>query len=59
MKALQCSQPIFKICDPGLAIDINTDSSIKGVGVEVKQKDQRGNSKSLACFSKKTEWNTK
>ncbi|KAK7871567.1 hypothetical protein R5R35_010364 [Gryllus longicercus] len=53
IKALLCSEPILKIFDPELPIHIYTDASIKGIGAELKQKDNNGDSKPVAYFSKK------
>lgn len=53
IKALLCSEPILKIFDPDLPINIYTDASIKGVGAVLKQDDKDGNSKPVAYFSKK------
>lgn len=53
IKTLLCTEPILKIFDPELPIDIYTDASIKGVGAVLKQNDENGYSKPVAYFSKK------
>lgn len=53
IKALLCSEPILKIFDPELPINIYTDASIKGLGAVLKQEDDNGNNKPVAYFSKK------
>lgn len=53
IKALMCSEPVLKIFDPEVPIDIYTDASIKGVGAVLKQNDENGNNKPVAYFSKK------
>lgn len=53
IKALLCSEPLLKIFDPDLPINIYTDASIKGVGAVLKQTEKNGDSKPVAYFSKK------
>ena len=53
IKTLLCSEPVLKIFDPDLPIEIYTDASIKGVGAVLKQKDKDGNSRPVSYFSKK------
>lgn len=53
IKTLMCSEPVLKIFDSEVLIDIYTDASIKGVGGVLKQNDENGNSKPMAYFSKK------
>lgn len=52
IKALLCSEPILKIFDPALPINIYTDASIKGMGAVLKQEDENGE-RPVAYFSKK------
>ena len=53
IKELLCSEPILKIFDPELPINIYTDASIKGVGAVLKQERQNGDNHPVAYFSKK------
>lgn len=53
VKLLMCSEPILKIFDPESQIVIYTDASKKGVGAVLKQKNENGQDKPVAYFSKK------
>lgn len=53
IKELLCSEPVLKIFDPELPINIYTDASIKGVGAVLKQEEKNGISKPVSYFSKK------
>lgn len=53
IKSLLCSEPVLKIFDSEVPIEIYTDASIKGVGAVLKQRDENGDSKPVAYFSKK------
>lgn len=53
VKELLCSQPILKIFDRYLSINIYTDATLQGVGVILKQIQTDGKEKPVAYFSKK------
>lgn len=53
IKKILCTEPILKIFDPELPINIYTDASIKGVGAILKQEDKNGDNRAVAYFSKK------
>lgn len=59
VKSLMCSEPVLKIFDPDIPIEIYTDASIKGVGAVLKQEDENGHKKPVAYFSKKIDRCTK
>lgn len=48
-----CSQPVLKIFDQDLLINIYTDASLKGIGAILKQTQLNGKEKPVAYFSKK------
>lgn len=53
IKLWLCSEPVLKIFDPDIPIDIYTNACIIGVGAVLKQKNENGVSKPVAYFSKK------
>lgn len=53
IKERLCSKPILAIFDPDLPIFIYTDASIRGIGAVLKQKQNDGEEKPCAYFSKK------
>lgn len=53
VKTHLCSQPILAIFDPALDIIIETDASGEGIGAVFKQRQENGEIKPVAYFSKK------
>lgn len=53
VKSILCSEPILAIFDPNAPTIIYTDASILGVGAVLKQKQEDGEMKPVAYFSKK------
>lgn len=53
IKDLLCHQPILRIFDQKLPINIYTDASLKGIGAILKQPQMNGEEKPIAYFSKK------